>query len=55
MRCPAALADEFDCESAEREGDVVHAVVKPISVSAMHEKVRALRRGGAEIFFAELA
>ena len=55
VRCPAALADEFDCESAEREGDVVRAVVKPISVSAMHEKVRALRRGGAEIFFAELA
>lgn len=55
VRCPAALADEFDCESAEREGNVVRAVVKPISVSAMHEKVRALRRGGAEIFFAELA
>ncbi len=54
IRLPAALAEKFDCESAMREGELVRAVVSPISVSAMHDKVRALRRGGAEIFFAEL-
>lgn len=54
VRLPAALADGFDCESAEREGDVVRAVIKPVSVGAMHEKARALRRAGSEIFFAEL-
>ena len=54
LRLPGALAAEFELESSEADGAVVYAVTKPVSVREMHEKVRALRKGGADIFFAEI-
>lgn len=55
VRLPLALKDKIACESVQEDGAFVRAVTAPISVLAMHELVRGLRRGGAEIFFAELA
>lgn len=54
VRMPKVCAGEFELESKEEQGDVVYAITKPVSVKAMHEKVRALRKGGMPIFFAEV-
>ena len=55
VRLPAACADAFDAESAELEGEVARLITKPLSVKAMHEKVKALRESGASVFFAAIA
>ena len=54
VRMPKACVAEFELAESEARGDAVYAVTKPISVKAMHEKVRALRKGGMPIFFAEI-
>ena len=54
VRMPKACVAEFELAESEVQGGVVYAVTKPISVKAMHEKVRALRKGGMPIFFAEI-
>ncbi|MBQ8216729.1 MAG: homoserine dehydrogenase [Oscillospiraceae bacterium] len=54
VRMPKACEAEFELSESEVQGDAVYAVTKPISVKAMHEKVRALRKGGMPIFFAEI-
>lgn len=54
VRMPKACEAEFELAESEVQGDAVYAVTKPISVKAMHEKVRALRKGGMPIFFAEI-
>jgi len=54
VRMPAACEADFELSESEAQGDTVYAVTKPISVKAMHEKVRALRKGGMPIFFAEI-
>ena len=54
VRMPKACVAEFELAESEAQGDAVYAVTKPISVKAMHEKVRALRKGGMPIFFAEI-
>ena len=54
VRMPKACEAEFELAGSEVQGDAVYAVTKPISVKAMHEKVRALRKGGMPIFFAEI-
>lgn len=55
VRLPLAFAEKIVCDSAQEDGEYVRAVTAPISVAKMHELVRDLRRGGAEVFFAELA
>ena len=54
VRLPKAFAAGLELESCEEEGDTVRGVTKPVSVQAMHDSVRAMRRGGADVFFAEL-
>lgn len=54
VRMPKACEAEFELAESEAQGDAVYAITKPISVKAMHEKVRALRKGGMPIFFAEI-
>ena len=54
VRMPKACVAEFELAESEAQGDAVYAITKPISVKAMHEKVRALRKGGMPIFFAEI-
>lgn len=54
VRMPKACVAEFELAESEAQGSAVYAVTKPISVKAMHEKVRALRKGGMPIFFAEI-
>ena len=54
VRMPKACEAEFELSESEVQGDAVYAVTKPISVKDMHEKVRALRKGGMPIFFAEI-
>lgn len=54
VRMPKACVAEFELAESEAQGGAVYAVTKPISVKAMHEKVRALRKGGMPIFFAEI-
>lgn len=55
VRLPKAFAERLDFESAESDGDTVRGVTKPVSVQAMHEAALAMRKGGANVFFAELA
>ena len=54
VRMPKACVAEFELAESEAQGGAVYAITKPISVKAMHEKVRALRKGGMPIFFAEI-
>ena len=54
VRLPKAFAAGLELESCEEDGDTVRGVTKPVSVQAMHDSVRAMRRGGADVFFAEL-
>ncbi len=55
VRLSSSFASRLDAESVENEDDVSRLITKPMSVSDMHELSRELRRGGAELFFAELA
>ena len=54
VRLPKAFAGGLEFESLEEDGGTVRGITKPVSVQAMHEAVRAMRRGGASVFFAEL-
>lgn len=54
VRLPSAFAPRLDAESVDSEGDISRVVTKPMSVAAMHNLARELRRGGAELFFAAL-
>ena len=54
VRLPAAFAAELDAESVSYEGSTARVITKPMSVKAMHELAKRLRKGGAELFFAEL-
>lgn len=54
VRVPAALAESFPSESAEKDGDTVRLVTAPLSVSDMHARAKALREQGASLFFAAL-
>lgn len=55
VRLPSAFAGEMDAESAENENGVTRLITKPMSVEKMHALARSVRRGGGEVFFAELA
>ena len=54
VRVDEAFAHEFELKEREALDGAVYGLVESISVKAMHDKVRALRRGGAQIFFAEI-
>lgn len=54
VRLPKEFAAPFGFESVEDGGYVIRGITKPISVKAMHEAVRAMRKGGAGVFFAEI-
>lgn len=54
VRVDRAFADSFAFDKKEESWDVVYGVINEISVKDMHEKVRSLRKSGAQIFFAEL-
>lgn len=55
VRIDSAWADKLPLASIVREGDVVRGVIESLSVQEMHALAASLRRGGARIFFAELA
>lgn len=55
VRLPIQFADKLEFGSTEADGGIIRGVTKPMSVKAMHESVRAMRKGGADVFFAELA
>lgn len=55
VRLPIQFADKLEFESVEADDGVIRGVTRPISVKAMHESVRAMRKGGADVFFAEFA
>lgn len=55
VRLSSSFASRLDAESVESDGNVSRVITKPMSVSDMHVLSRELRRGGAELFFAELA
>lgn len=54
VRLPKALAGELKAESIEDCGENAVVITEPMSVKAMHELAKKLRKGGAEVFFAEI-
>ncbi|MGI5976191.1 MAG: homoserine dehydrogenase [Candidatus Limivicinus sp.] len=55
VRLPENRMDGMEWESFDSGDGIASAVTKPVSVKAMHSFARRLRKGGGEIFFAELA
>lgn len=54
VRLPEKFADRLPLETIEKDGALVHAVTKALSVAAMHEAVAAIRKAGAQVFFAAM-
>ncbi len=54
VRLPAELAGELPAASAELDGDTLHMITEPISVSQMHFEASRMRSLGAELFFAAI-
>ncbi len=53
VRMPADQAC-FEAEKCEKDGDCVRLVTRPLPVSQMHAKVKALRAEGVPVFFAAI-
>ena len=54
VRVDSAFADSFELSEREEVDGAVYGIVGSVSVKAMHDKVRQLRKAGAQIFFAEI-
>lgn len=54
VRLPKAYADRLSCVSLEICGDDAVVITEAMSVLEMHTLARALRKGGAGVFFAEI-
>ena len=54
VRVDEAFAHEFELADPEALDGAVYGIVENVSVRAMHEKARALRKAGAQICFAEI-
>jgi len=55
VRLPKAFAAGLELESFVEDGELVRGITKPVSVQGMHESIKAMRKGGAGVFFAEIA
>lgn len=54
VRLPVAFAAGLALESAEDDGEYTRGVTVSMSVQAMHDFARRVRRAGGDIFFAEI-
>ena len=54
VRLPAALADALPFAEKELDGALCRGVTEALAVADMHARVKALRDGGAAVFFAAM-
>ena len=54
VRLPEACADSLPFTEKELDGDTVRGVTEEMAVTEMHAKAKALRLGGAAVFFAAM-